>query len=112
MVSWGVFEATYPSLWVHHLFIVYIYITVYIYILGGVSHLVSEKLFPHIAITLKILPYIYIYMCVCVWNIPSCIWIINYLLSEMHIQAGWIEYDIEYERGPTSAKDPEVRHGE
>ena len=110
MVSWGVFEATYPSLWVHHLFIVYIYITVYIYIyiLGGVSHLVSEKLFPHIAITLKILPYIYM----CVWNIPSCIWIINYLLSEMHIQAGWIEYDIEYERGLTSAKDPEVRHGE
>ena len=51
-------------------------------------------------------------MCVCVWNIPSCIWIINYLLSEMHIQVGWIEYDIEYERGPTSAKDPEVRHGE
>ena len=30
----------------------------------------------------------------------------------MHIQLGWIEYDLEYERGPTSAKDPEVRHGE
>ena len=109
MVSWGVFEATYPSLWVHRLFTVHIYIynSIYIYTWGCIP-LSKGKLFPHIARTLKILPYIYM----CVWNIPSCIWIINYLLSEMHIQVGWIEYDIEYERGPTSAKDPEVRHGE